>query len=142
LVSMQLEELISGVKEEELLLIRDYMPQEEGKDIKDVVKMLRNISSDELLELPSIVKILGLGTNVGTLDVPLFPKGYRMLSKVPRLPITIIENLVTKFEKFQNIIHASIDQLDDVEGIGEVRAKNIKDSLKKILEQIYTERHL
>jgi diadenylate cyclase len=61
---------------------------------------------------------------------------------VPRLPITIIENLVTKFEKFQNIIHASIDQLDDVEGIGEVRAKNIKDSLKKILEQIYTERHL
>jgi diadenylate cyclase len=49
---------------------------------------------------------------------------------------------VIQFEKFQNIIDASIEQLDDVEGIGEVRAKNIKDSLKKILEQIHTERHL
>ncbi|MDF2592384.1 MAG: disA [Clostridia bacterium] len=142
LVSMQLEELISGVKEEELLLIRDYMPHEDGKDSKDIVKLLHNLSSDELLELPSIVRIIGLGSNVSTLDVPLFPKGYRMLSKVPRLPLTIIENLVNQFEKFQNIIDASIEQLDDVEGIGEVRAKNIKDSLKKIFEQIHTERHL
>jgi diadenylate cyclase len=142
LVSMQLEELIAGVKDEELLLIRDYMPQEEGKTCKDVIKLLRNLSSDELLELPSIVKIIGLGNSVGTLDVPLFPKGYRMLSKVPRLPLNIIENLVLHFEKFQNIIDATIEQLDDVEGIGEVRAKNIKDSLKKIYEQIYTDRHL
>jgi diadenylate cyclase len=61
---------------------------------------------------------------------------------VPRLPLSIIENLVQKFEKFQNIVAASIEQLDEVEGIGEVRAKNIKDSLKKIYEQIHTERLL
>jgi diadenylate cyclase len=76
------------------------------------------------------------------MDIPLFPRGYRMLSKVPRLPLNIIENLASKFERFQNILSASIEQLDDVEGIGEVRAKNIKDSLKKIYEQIHTERHL
>lgn len=142
LVSMQLEELIVGVKEEEALLIRDYMPQEEDKSCKDVIKQLRNLSSEELLELPSIVKIIGLGSSVSALDVPLFPRGYRILSKVPRLPINIIENLVTKFEKFQYILNATIEQLDDVEGIGEVRAKNIKDSLQKIYEQIHTERHL
>lgn len=142
LVSMQLEELIAGVKEEEILLIRDYMPPEEGKGYKDVIKQLRNLSSDELLELPAIVKIIGLGSSIGALDVPVFPRGYRMLSKVPRLPLNIIENLVLRFEKFQNIVDASIEQLDDVEGIGEVRAKNIKDSLRKIYEQINTERHL
>ncbi|OGO78168.1 MAG: DNA integrity scanning protein DisA [Clostridiales bacterium GWB2_37_7] len=142
LVSMQLEELIVGVKEEEVLLIRDYMPQEEGKSCKDIIKLLRNLSSDELLELPSIVKIIGLGSNIGTMDIPLFPRGYRMLSKVPRLPLNIIENLVLKFEKFQNILSASIEQLDDVEGIGEVRAKTIKESLRKMYDQIHTERYL
>lgn len=140
LVSLQLEELIAGVKDEEMLLIRDYMPQEEGKSCKDVIKQLRNLTFDELLELSTIAKLIGLGSSLGTLDVPLFPRGYRMLSKVPRLPLSIIENLVQKFEKFQNIVGASIEQLDDVEGIGEVRAKNIKDSLKKIYEQIHTER--
>lgn len=142
LVSMQLEELIVGVKEEESLLIRDYMPQEEGRTCKDVIKQLRNLSSDELLELPALVKIIGLGNSVGALDIPLYPRGYRMLGKVPRLPLNIIENLVSKFEKFQNILNASIEQLDDVEGIGEVRAKNIKDSLRKIYEQIHMERYL
>jgi diadenylate cyclase len=142
LVSMQLEELIVGVKEEEMLLIRDYMPQEEGKSYKDVIKQLRNLTFDELLELSAIAKLIGLGSSAGTLDVPLYPRGYRMLSKVPRLPLSIIENLVQKFEKFQNIVAASIEQLDEVEGIGEVRAKNIKDSLKKIYEQIHTERLL
>lgn len=142
LVSMQLEELIAGVKEEEMLLIRDYMPQEEEKSHKDVIKLLRNLSSDELLEMPSIVKAIGVGSSVGTLDIPLYPRGFRMMSKVPRLPISIIENLIVNFEKFQNILSASIEQLDDVEGIGEVRAKTIKDSLKKIFEQIHTERYL
>lgn len=142
LVSMQLEELIAGVKEEENLLIRDYMPQDEEKTCKDIIKQLRNLSSDELLELTNIIKIIGLGNSAGILDIPLFPRGYRMLSKVPRLPLNIIENLVLKFEKFQTIVNASIEQLDDVEGIGEVRAKNIKDSLEKIYDQIYTDRHL
>lgn len=142
LVSMQLEELVAGVKEEEMLLIRDYMPQEEERNYKDIVKLLRNLSSEELLELPSIVKAIGLGNTVGTLDIPLHPRGFRILSKVPRLPINIIENLVDSFDKFQNILGASIEQLDDVEGIGEVRAKTIKDSLKKIFEQIHTERYL
>lgn len=142
LVSMQLEELVAGVKDEEMLLIRDYMPREEERNYKDVVKLLRNLSYEELLELPTLVKAIGLGAAVGTLDIPVYPRGFRILSKVPRLPINIIENLVINFEKFQNILDASIEQLDDVEGIGEVRAKTIKDSLKKIFEQIHTERYL
>jgi len=37
---------------------------------------------------------------------------------------------------------ASIEELDDVEGIGEVRARIIKESLKRVYEQIQTERHI
>lgn len=142
LVSMQLEELVVGVKEEEQLIVRDYLPDDEERNYKEIIKSLRNLSSDELLELSSISRILGLGTNINTLDLPISSKGYRMLSKIPRLPMSIIENLVETFGKFQRILPATIDELDEVEGIGEVRARMIKDSLKRIFEQIQTERHI
>jgi diadenylate cyclase len=142
LVSMQLEELVSGLKEEEVLLIRDYMPKDDSKNFKEVLRTLRNQSSEDLLELPAIAKILGLGNNINTLDLPVSTRGYRILSKIPRLPMNIIENLVEEFEKFQRILGASIEELDDVEGIGEVRARIIKESLKRIYEQIQTERHI
>jgi len=142
LVSMQLDELVSGLKEEEILLVRDYLPNEESRSYKEVIMTLRNQSSEDLLELPFVAKILGLGNSINTLDLPISTRGYRILSKIPRLPMNIIENLVDDFEKLQRILAASIEELDDVEGIGEVRARIIKDSLKRVYEQIQTERHI
>lgn len=142
LVSMQLDELVAGIKEEEMLLIRDYLPKEESRNYKEVIKLLRNLSSEELLELPSLAKIMGLGNNINTLDLPISTRGYRLMNKIPRLPMNIIENLVLNFDKLQRILAASIEELDDVEGIGEVRARIIKESLKRIHEQAQTERHM
>ena len=51
------------------------------------------------------------------------------------MPNNIVENLIQSFESFQHIIEASIEDLDNVEGIGEVRARNIKTSLKRMQEQ-------
>ena len=51
------------------------------------------------------------------------------------MPNNIVENLVQGFKSFQHIIEASIEDLDNVEGIGEVRARNIKTSLNRMQEQ-------
>lgn len=142
LVSMQLDELVVGVKEEEVLALKDYLPEEMCKNYKEVIRLLRNLSSDELLELTSIAKILGLGANINTLDIPISSRGYRILNKVPRLPMSIIENLVINFKKLQRTLNASIEELDDVEGIGEVRARTIKENLKRIFEQTQADRHV
>ncbi len=142
LVSMQLDELVVGVKEEEVLALRDYLPEEMSKNYKEVIRLLRNLSSDELLELTSISKILGLGANINTLDISISSRGYRILNKVPRLPMSIIENLVMNFKKLQRTLNASIEELDDVEGIGEVRARTIKENLKRIFEQTQADRHV
>ena len=64
-----------------------------------------------------------------------YTKGYRILSKVPRMPSNIVENLVGSFKSFQHILAADIESLDDVDGIGEVRARTIKQSLKRMQEQ-------
>ena len=54
----------------------------------------------------------------------------------------IIDNMVNALGSFQDIIRASIEELDDVEGIGEVRAKNIKQGIKRMQEQaLYDSRY-
>ena len=145
LIKMQLQELISNLKEEAILLIRDYMvyENEEGeKEPENLLYDLTNWSSDEMLSLSTISKALGHGGSVNSLDLSVTPRGYRILRKIPRLPMPVIENLVTRFEVLQNIINASPDELDDVDGIGEVRAQAIKDGLRRLRDQVLLDRHI
>ncbi|PJN86583.1 helix-hairpin-helix domain-containing protein, partial [Bacillus sp. mrc49] len=70
------------------------------------------------------------------------PRGYRILHKIPRLPVLIIENLVNQFESFSEVNKASVEDLDDVEGIGEVRANKIKEGLRILKNQLVTNRRM
>lgn len=65
----------------------------------------------------------------------VYTRGYRVLNKIPRMPSNIVENLVKSFKSFQHILDADLQQLDDVDGIGEIRARTIKSSLKRMQEQ-------
>ncbi|NLJ84066.1 MAG: DNA integrity scanning protein DisA [Halanaerobiaceae bacterium] len=147
LINMQLQELIGDIKDEIILLIRDYMviSDETEKDEKDPEKLLydlTNWSSDEMLSLNTISKALGHGGSMNALDSIVSPRGYRVLRKIPRLPMPVIENLVIQFSNLQNILNASPDELDDVDGIGEVRAQAIKDGLRRLRDQVLLDRHI
>jgi len=76
------------------------------------------------------------------LDLNIYPRGYRILQKIPRLPAQIIENLIHTFKNLQNIVKASIEELDDVEGIGEVRARAIRNGLRRLQEQVMLDRYI
>ncbi|MFP4662536.1 MAG: DNA integrity scanning diadenylate cyclase DisA [Halanaerobiales bacterium] len=146
LIRMQLEELIANIKDEIILLIKDYMAideeDEEEKDPADLLYELTNWSSDEMLSLNTISKALGHGGSMNSLDLSVEPRGHRVLRKIPRLPMPVIENLVEQFNDLQSIINASPDELDDVEGIGEVRAQAIKDGLRRLRDQVLLDRHI
>ncbi len=142
LVKMQVEELISNVANEELRTIKDYQNWGEDKEPKDIQKRLRSFNSENLLDLERIVQELGYSSlSTNNEATFLVTKGYRLLNKVPRLPGQVINNLVKHFSNFSNILQASIEELDDVEGIGAVRAKNIRDNLRRLREQSYSETH-
>ena len=134
LVQMQLEELVGDLEKEELLIIRDYM-QTKRKKAENILDNIINLSHDDLMNSANIARLLGYEMFDNYDDVAVYTRGYRILTKIPRMPINIVENLVKKFKSFQHILVADIPQLDEVEGIGEVRAKNIKQSLKRMQEQ-------
>ena len=140
LVSMQLDELMINVEEAGSHVLLDYFKGDQGK-IELIKKEIALWDDDELLDLNSFARLLGFVSAVN-LDQPVFARGYRILRKIPRLPIPVVENLVKVFGELQRILAASTEELDEVEGIGEVRARVIKDGLRRLREQILFDHHL
>ncbi|WP_339064256.1 DNA integrity scanning diadenylate cyclase DisA [Tepidibacillus marianensis] len=141
LISMQLEELVANIEREAFLLIKDYQKVND-EDIKRVLMELKKLNSEELLENHHIVRIMGFLSNTNVQDEPVSPRGYRILSRIPKLPATIIHNLVGEFSNLPKVLMATIEELDEVDGIGEVRARTIKEGLKRIQEQVFIDRHI
>lgn len=135
LLQMQLDELVGDMEIEELLIVKDYMVPNKNKTPEEILKEIKNMTHDELLKPQEIAKLLGYEDFDNYDEVGVFTKGYRVLSKIPRVPANIVENLVKSFKSFQHILAADIPALDDVDGIGEIRARAIKQSLKRMQEQ-------
>ena len=135
LVEIQLDELIGGLEKEEKLIIKDYIAPGKKRTAERVFDQIINLEYSELMKQSVVANLLGYGDFDNYDEVAVYPKGYRILNKIPRMPSNIVENLVKSFKTFQHIILADIPTLDEVEGIGEVRAKNIKQSLKRMQEQ-------
>ncbi len=138
LVSMQLEELMVNIEDDGLLVLRDYVA---GRpDMINIKETLSVWDDDELLDLSALIRLLGYPGGT-TPDLSVAARGFRLLNKIPRLPFPVVENLVETFGELQKILEASTEELDDVEGIGEVRARTIKDGLRRLREQILLDRH-
>ena len=133
LISMQLNELVKFVETDQILIMRDYCPS--YMDYNDIYKQLQGISSEEILDLNIISKLLGY-SGFSIADTFISPRGYRILGKIPRIPVGVIENLVKNFKDLKAVIEASNEELDKVEGIGEARAKAIKNGLRRLKEKI------
>ena len=119
-------------------MLKDYIANpEQWEKVRDE---LFSRSYEELVDLNSVVKEMGFPTQ--SLDAQVTPRGYRILTKIPKLPLPVIENLVRCFENLQNIVGASVEELDEVEGIGEVRARSIKEGLRRLREQVLLDRHI
>ena len=135
LLEMQLDELVGDFEKEELLIIKDYIAPGKKRSCEKVLEEIKKMEYDDLMKADKIAKLLGYEDFDNYDEVGVYTKGYRVLNKIPRMPSNIVDNLVKSFKSFQHILAADIPQLDEVEGIGEVRARTIKQSLKRMQEQ-------
>lgn len=140
LITMQMEELVVNVETDGILIIQDYATDVD-KLPENILDIINSWPAEDLLDLALIARAMGYSGSQSILDQNVTPKGYRVLRKIPRLPVPVIENLVNTLGTLQNILNASIEQLDDVEGIGEVRARSIKDGLSRYRDKLLQDRY-
>ncbi len=142
LISMQMEELVAKIDEEAFLLLKDYGKDPSDEKVREIQNHLRKLNADEFLDHLHVIRLLGYHLTNSVLEEPVSPRGYRVLHKIPRLPSMIIGNLVEQFSYLAHIVMATIEELDEVDGIGEVRARTIKEGLKRVQEQVIVDRHI
>ena len=139
LVMLQLEELTSGVDEERRFVVKDYAPSIEDAD--GVLAALDRLDAEDLLDVHLVADILEVQTATD-LDAAMPTRGYRLLHKVPRVPEVVSDRVIERFGSLQKIMRASRAELEEVEGVGDVRAQAIKEGLSRLAESSIMERYV
>jgi diadenylate cyclase len=140
LVALQLEELTGGVEDDRRLVGRDYLVESSHRTLELVITQLAELSDEELLDLRVVGSLLGLPPEMD-LDSGVQPRGYRLLSRIPRLPEAIADHVIERFGRLPKIMRASIGDLVSVDGVGEARARAIKDGLARVAETSILDRY-
>lgn len=142
LLSLQLEELVSGGDTQRELVIRDYLPAwRREHSVEAVLESLAAIPATQLVDLGRVASALNIGSG-DTLDASVSPRGYRLLAQVPRLPMTVIDRLVDHFGSLQKLLGASLEELQAVEGVGDLRARGVREGLSRLAESSILERYV
>ncbi|HVE74782.1 MAG TPA: DNA integrity scanning diadenylate cyclase DisA [Mycobacteriales bacterium] len=145
LLVLQLEELMAGVEGDRELIVRDYIVSGSGRRARRVGDALTNldqVSAADLLDLSALAKAIGYPAGVEALETPVSPRGYRLLAKVPRLPGLVVDRLVEHFGGLQKLLAAGFDDLQAVEGVGETRARSVREGLSRLAESSILERYV
>lgn len=121
IATLQLNDLLAGVKETEELVLQDYVKPLRSGAVDRNLEQLGELNGQELEDPHRVAKELGFSD----LDDPADARGHRLLSQVGRLPDSVREDIVRHFGSVTRLLRASEAQLIDVEGVGDTRAKQL-----------------
>jgi diadenylate cyclase len=156
LLALQMHELTSGLTELGGLLEKDYRPGDvtgggsngssapggAGGAATDEpsfgLRLLSALDTTQLLDLLLVARTIGFAAT-DQLDSKVTTRGYRQVAQINRLPGTLGERLIEHFGSLQALFAASRADLQEVEGVGEQRARAIRDGLVRLAESAYAD---
>ena len=142
LIRLQLEELVGNVPADRDAIVRDYHAAGAGPEATIALEALRSLPYQGLLDFDRLGEVLGLARGLNALDHAMQPRGYRVLSRIPRLPEAVVRKAVAEFGTLDAVVRASQRDLEAVEGVGAVRAREIRDGLRRLQEHNLVDRYL
>jgi len=142
LIRMQLDELVEDVPREKAAVVYDYELSGDGAAASSVLERLAQLSYPKLLEFEELAALLGYPREANPLDYTVSPRGYRVLSHIPRIPDSVVRHVVRDFTSLDAVIRASHRELEAVDGVGAVRAREIREGLRRLQEHNLVDRYL
>jgi diadenylate cyclase len=142
LIRLQLAELVGQVPAERVTVLRDYHASETDVEVHEALAALSVLPYEQLLETEMLVELLGYPRSTNTLDHGVSPRGFRVLSHIPRIPENVIDRVVSRLAGLDAIVRASQSDLETVEGVGPARAREIREGLRRLQEHNLVDRYL
>jgi len=143
LIEMQLEETMVGAAAEKAALVRDYLasfPDEAA--FAAALEEIGRLAHQDLLDFGRLAELLGYDRKLNTLDYPVAPRGYRVLGRIPRLPKLVVSQVIGELGGLDELLAATDAELEGVDGVGEIRAKDIREGLRRLQEVNLVDRYL
>jgi diadenylate cyclase len=141
LIRLQLDELMEDVPREKAAVVYDYELSGDPAEASKALERLSQLDYSRLLEFEEFAHLLGY-EDTNPLDHTVQPRGYRVLSRIPRLPDSVIRHVVRDFESLDAVVRASHRDLEAVDGVGSVRAREIREGLRRLQEHNLVDRYL
>ncbi len=141
LILLQLEELMGGVDDDRRLFAKDYFVRSPDYALPDALDALAALDTESILDLREVAEVLRLPHDAG-LDTAVQPRGFRLLHKIPRVPEAVADHVVERFDHLQKIMRAGVPELVEVEGVGDARARAIKEGLSRLAETSILDRYV
>lgn len=128
IVTLQLNDLLSGVDRTLRLVLQDYLKPLRKNSVDRALERLVELTGSDLEDPARVAKEL----NFPDLDDRAMARGHRVLARVGRLPDSVREEIVNHFGSVTKVINASEDRLRNVEGVGDTRAEQLRTFLDRL----------
>jgi diadenylate cyclase len=99
-----------------------------------VLTDMAELSAVDLLDLTQVARAMGLPSTPEGQESAVSPRGYRLLARVPRIPAAILDRVVEHFGGLQKLLAASVEDLQIVDGVGENRARGVREGISRLAE--------
>ncbi len=142
LIEMQLDETMVGVSADKAALVHDYLVEDTDESFATAFDQLVRLAHQDLLDFGRLAELLGFDRKLNSIDYPVSPRGIRILGRIPRLPKLVIKRIIDEFGGLEELLAAGDGELETVEGVGEIRAKDIREGLRRQQEINLVDRYL
>jgi diadenylate cyclase len=142
LIEMQLDETMVGVSADKAALVHDYLMEDSDENFSNAFDRLVRLAHQDLLDFGRLAELLGFDRKLNSIDYPVSPRGIRILGRIPRLPKLVVKRIIDEFGGLEELLAATDGELETVEGVGEIRAKDIREGLRRQQEINLVDRYL
>jgi diadenylate cyclase len=140
---LQLEELVGDNDTARELIVRDYHANPDpptAAQVSATLEELDQLSDNELLDFTTLARVFGYPSTAEAQDSAMSSRGYRAMAGIPRLQFAHVDLLVRSFGSLQGLLAASAGDLQNVEGIGSMWARHIREGLSQLAESTIADR--
>jgi diadenylate cyclase len=132
LLRLQLDELYGEIDDELDLVVEDYLPP--GRSPEATLKEMSKLSDEDMRNLRLAAATLHREGDSDDLGQEVAPKGLRLLHRVSRLPKPTAARIADHFGGLAKLQRATLDDLTAVEGVDDLTAQSIRETLARVTE--------
>lgn len=131
---LQLTELRGTIYHDIAMLVCDYLVAEgtpSNELIDATIDTLDHLPDRELLNTATLAQVLGLPATEENLMESVTPRGYRALSRIPRVQKSLIDYIVAEFGDLDAIRAADVERLAEAKNVSPLWARHIVEGLRR-----------